>query len=69
MFPWTPQTHHELLRESQLADFDMRTARASARSSPPRVILALVGLDVAGNTRSEMSGEVAARIAATLRYE
>jgi cation diffusion facilitator CzcD-associated flavoprotein CzcO len=26
LFPWTPDTHHELLREPVLADFDVRTA-------------------------------------------
>ncbi|MCV7007227.1 flavin-containing monooxygenase [Mycobacterium gordonae] len=26
LFPWTPETHHELLRHPELADFDVRTA-------------------------------------------
>lgn len=26
LFPWTPETHHELLRQPELADFDVRTA-------------------------------------------
>jgi cation diffusion facilitator CzcD-associated flavoprotein CzcO len=26
LFPWTPETHHELLRQPVLADFDVRTA-------------------------------------------
>ncbi|WP_156687860.1 flavin-containing monooxygenase [Mycobacterium sp. Marseille-P9652] len=26
LFPWTPEAHHELLREPVLADFDVRTA-------------------------------------------
>lgn len=26
LFPWTPETHHELLRKPELADFDVRTA-------------------------------------------
>jgi cation diffusion facilitator CzcD-associated flavoprotein CzcO len=26
LFPWTPDTHHELLRQPELADFDVRTA-------------------------------------------
>ncbi|VBA58808.1 flavin-containing monooxygenase [Mycobacterium attenuatum] len=26
LFPWTPQTHRELLRQPRLADFDVRTA-------------------------------------------
>jgi cation diffusion facilitator CzcD-associated flavoprotein CzcO len=26
LFPWTPDTHHELLREPVLADFDVRSA-------------------------------------------
>ncbi len=25
LFPWTPETHHELLRQPELADFDVRT--------------------------------------------
>lgn len=25
LFPWTPETHHELLRNPELADFDVRT--------------------------------------------
>jgi hypothetical protein len=26
LFPWTPKTHHELLRQPEPADFDVRTA-------------------------------------------
>jgi hypothetical protein len=26
LFPWTPDSHHKLLREPVLADFDLRTA-------------------------------------------
>lgn len=26
LFPWTPERHHELLRQPELADFDVRTA-------------------------------------------
>jgi cation diffusion facilitator CzcD-associated flavoprotein CzcO len=26
LFPWTPETHHDLLRRPELADFDVRTA-------------------------------------------
>ena len=26
LFPWTPDTHHELLRQPELADFEVRTA-------------------------------------------
>lgn len=26
LFPWTPETHHELLRHPEIADFDVRTA-------------------------------------------
>jgi len=25
LFPWTPETHRELLRQPELADFDVRT--------------------------------------------
>jgi hypothetical protein len=26
LFPWTPETHSRLLRQPELADFDVRTA-------------------------------------------